>query len=182
MIITLILILFALAALVFFVLRGFGPSRLTTSQAGLNANIQAVDLEAFRNLIDPEEEDFLRLNLPTREFRGIQRARLRAAIDYLAAVSHNAALLLQMGLSARRSADPQIAETAQNLVDNALRLRLFSALAICKLCLRIAFPSAVVQPVGIAELYQLMTERASQLGRLQYPVMARSSRGLFKST
>ena len=168
MIITILLILFALAALLFFVLRGFRPSRLTTSQAGLEANIHAVDLEAFRNLIDPEEEEFLRFHLPPREFRGIQRQRLRAAIDYLAAVSHNAAFLLHLGLSARRSADPRVVETAQNLVDNALRLRLFSALAICKLCLRIAFPSAVLQPGGIAELYQVMTERAAQLGRLHY--------------
>jgi hypothetical protein len=168
MIITLILILLALAALVFFVLRGFGPSRPVTDQAELNGNIRAVDLEAFRNLIDPEEEEFLRGNLPAGEFRAIQRQRLRAAIDYLAAVSHNAALLLHLGLSARRSADPRIAETAQNLVDNALRLRLYSALAICKLCVRVAFPSAVLQPAGVAELYQVMTEWAAQLGRLQY--------------
>ena len=165
MIITLILILLALAALVFFVLRGFGPSRPVTDQAELNDNIRTVDLEAFRNLIDPEEEEFLRLHLPADEFRAIQRQRLRAAIDYLAAVSHNAALLLHLGLSARRSSDPRIAETAQNLVDNALRLRLYSALAICKIGLRIA----VLQPAGIAERYQLMTEGAAQLGRLRSP-------------
>jgi hypothetical protein len=169
MIITLILILLALAALVFFVLRGFVPSRPVTDQAELNDNIRTVDLEAFRNLIDPEEEEFLRLHLPADEFRAIQRQRLRAAIDYLAAVSYNAALLLHLGLSARRSADPRIAETAQNLVDNALRLRLYSALAICKIGLRIAFPSAVLQPAGIAERYQLMTEGAAQLGRLRSP-------------
>ena len=168
MIITLILLLLALAALAFFVLRGFGSSRLPVDQAELNGNIRAVDLEAFRNLIDPEEEEFLRGNLPPGEFRAIQRQRLRAAIDYLAAVSYNAALLLQLGLSARRSADSRIAETAQNLVDNAVRLRLFSALAIGKLCLRIVLPSAVLQPAGVAELYQLLTERAAQLGRLQY--------------
>jgi len=168
MIITLILILLALAALVFFVVRGFGPSRLVKDQAELNANIRPVDLEAFRNLIDPGEEEFLLNNLPAGDFRAIQRERLRAAIDYLAAVSHNAALLLYLGLSARRSADPRIAEAAQNLVDNALRLRLFSALAVCKLWLRIAFPGALLQPAGVAELYQLMTERAAQLGRLQY--------------
>ncbi len=173
MIITLLLILFALSALVFFVLRGFTSSRLVTEQAELNGNIRTVDLEAFRNLIDPGEEEFLRVNLPAHEFQAIQRQRLRAAIDYLIAVSHNAALLLHLGLSARRSPDARVAETGQNLVDNALRLRLYSALAICKLGLRIAFPSAGLQPAGIAERYQLMTDGAAQLGRLRYPTMAR---------
>ena len=168
MTITLLLILFALAALVFFVLRGFGPIR-ALDQNELSKHIREVDLEAFRNLVDPDEEEFLRVNLPPNEFRAIQRQRLRAALDYVAAVSHNAALLLHLGQSARRSADARIAEAGQHLVDNALRLRLYSALAISKLCLRIAFPVAVLQPAGIAERYQQMTEGAAQLGRLQYP-------------
>jgi hypothetical protein len=168
MTITLLLILFAFVALVFFVLRGFGPGG-PLDQNELSKHTREVDLEAFRNLTDPEEEEFLRVNLPAVAFRAIQRQRLRAAIDYLAAVSHNAALLLHLGQSARRSADTRIAEAAQNLVDNALRLRLYSALAIGKLCLRIAFPGAVLQSAGIAERYQHMTEGAAQLGRLQYP-------------
>ena len=168
MIITLLLILFALAALVFFVFRGFGPSH-PPDQIELTKDIREVDVEAFRNLMDPEEEEFLRVHLPAPEFRTIQRQRLRAALDYLTAVSHNAALLLHLGQSARRSADARIALAGQQLVDNALRLRLYSALAICKLCVRIGFPAAVLQPSGIVERYQHMTEGAAQLGRLQYP-------------
>ena len=166
MTITLLLILFAFVALVFFVVRGF-PRALDQNE--LSKQIREVDLEAFRNLIDTEEEEFLRLNLPVSEFQAIQRQRLRAALDYLTAVSHNAALLLHLGQSARRSGDDRIAEAGQNLVDEALPLRLYSALAICKLCLRMAFPGAVLQPAGIAERYQQMTEGAAQLGRLQYP-------------
>jgi hypothetical protein len=169
MMITLLLILFAIAALIFFILRGFAPARPVVDQAGLNRHMRFVDLDAFRNLIDPEEEDFLRANLPPAEFRAIQRQRLRAALDYLAAVSHNSALLLHLGQSARRSSDPRVAEAGQSLTDSALRLRLFSVLAICKLCVRIAFPGAILQPAGIAERYQQMTEGAAQLGRLQYP-------------
>jgi hypothetical protein len=168
MTITLLLILFAFVALVFFVVRGFGPGG-HLDQSELSKHIREVDLEAFRNLVDAEEEEFLRLNLPAGEFRAIQRQRLRAALDYLAAVSHNSALLLHFGQSARRSADARIVEAGQNLVDEALPLRLYSALAVCKLCLRMAFPDAVLQPAGIAERYQQMTEGAAQLGRLQYP-------------
>ena len=168
MTITLLLILFAFVALVFFVVRGFGPAG-PLDQNELGKRFREVDLEAFRNLVDAEEEEFLRLSLPAAEFRAIQRQRLRAALDYLLAVSRNAALLLHLGQAARRNADARIGEAGQSLVDNALRLRLYSALAICKLCLRMAFPGAVLQPAGIAERYQQMTDGAAQLGRLQYP-------------
>jgi hypothetical protein len=169
MTITLLSILFAVVALVLFVLRSFGMGRVLMDEAKLSEQIRPVDLDAFQNLTDPEEEEFLRANLPAAEFRMIQRQRLRAAIEYVGGVSHNAALLLQLGQTARRSPDARIADTGRNLVDNALRLRLYSSLAICKLCLRIAFPGAVLQPAGIVDRYQRMTDGAAQLGRLQYP-------------
>ena len=37
--------------------------------------LRSVDLRAFRNLMDPEEEDYLRQHLPAAEFRRIQRER-----------------------------------------------------------------------------------------------------------
>lgn len=169
MTITLLSILFAVVALALFVLRSIRIGRVLMDEEELSKQIRAVDLDAFRNLTDPEEEEFLRTNLPAPEFRAIQRQRLRAAIDYVGGVSHNAALLLQLGQTARRSPDARIAEAGRRLVDNALRLRLYSVLAICKLCLRIAFPGAVLQPAGIVDRYQQMTEGAAQLGRLQYP-------------
>lgn len=169
MTITLLSILFAVVALVLFVLKGIGMGRVLIGEGELSQELRAVDLDAFQNLTDPEEEEFLRANLPAAEFRAIQRRRLRAAIDYLSGVSHNATLLLQLGQTARRSADARVAEAGRNLVDNAVRLRLYSVLATCKLCLRIVFPGTAVQPAGIVDRYQQVTEGALQLGRLQYP-------------
>jgi hypothetical protein len=169
MTITLLSILFAVVALVLFVLKSIGIGRVLMDEEELSQQIRAVDLEAFRNLTDPEEEEFLRANLPATEFRAIQRKRLRAAIDYLSGVSHNAALLLQVGQTARRSPDARIAEAGRNLVDNAVRLRLYSVLATCKLCARIVLPGTGVQPAGIVDRYQQVTEGALRLGRLQYP-------------
>jgi hypothetical protein len=169
MMVTLLLILFAGLALIFFVLRGIAATRTGSDEAALTAQMQPVDLEAFRNLADPGEEAFLRNSLSAKEFRTVQRLRLRAAIEYLAAVSHNAAMLVQLGQAARRSPDVQIAEAAQNLVDNALILRLYSALAIGKLCVRFLRPEASLQAAGILDRYQRVTEGALRLGRLQYP-------------
>jgi hypothetical protein len=169
MTITFLSILFAVVALILFVLRSIGTGRVALDEAELSEQMRTVDLEAFRNLTDPEEEGYLRASLPAPEFRKIQRQRLRAAIDYLSGVSHNAGLLLHLGQSARRSPDARIAEAGQNLVDNAVRLRLYSALAKCKLGVRIVFPGAAVQPAEIVERYQQATEGALHLGRLQSP-------------
>ncbi len=130
MTITLIFALVVLLALVFLV-------RLTKGLA-LSANvleeptehIRAVDVEAFRNLIDPGEEEYLRTNLSPAEFRRIQRERLRAAVEYVSCAAHNAAILLRLADAGRRSSNPATAEAAQKLVDNALRLRLYALHAI----------------------------------------------------
>ena len=165
----LLLILLALVTLVVsFLVSGFSV-KTPASEEELSQQIRLVDLDAFRNLTDPDEEEYLRTQLPASEFRTIERLRLRAAIDYLMGVSHNAALLLHFGQSARRSTDERVAEAARNLIDNALRLRLLSALAIAQLCIRIVFPGALLRPAGIVDRYIQMTDRAAQLGRLQYP-------------
>ncbi|MFZ0802262.1 MAG: hypothetical protein WAN70_08850, partial [Terriglobales bacterium] len=52
-------------------------------------DIRSVDLRAFRNLTDPEEEEYLRLNLPPADFRRIQRERLRAAVEYIRCAAFN---------------------------------------------------------------------------------------------
>lgn len=168
MTLAILLMLCAVVVLVLLILGTAGIGRLALDEAELSRRIQLVDLEAFQNLIDPQEENFLRAELPPAKFRSIQRERLRAAIDYLGGVSHNAALLLQLGQAARRSSDSRVAEAGQSLVDSALRLRLYSLLAVCKLVLRIVFPGATVQPAGIVDRYQQMTDGAALLGRLQY--------------
>src|SRR5215470_2712651 len=49
--------------------------------------IRSLDIEAFRNLVDPEEEAFLRARLPVAEFKKIKRERARVALAYVRALS-----------------------------------------------------------------------------------------------
>ena len=169
MIITVLIIGAAILSLIFFVFRGFGATRAPSEVSELTQQIVPVDLEAFRNLTEPSEEEFLRSNLPSAQFRTIQRERLRASIDYLGEVSHNAGILLQLGQLARRSPDEGIAAAGKRLTDNALRTRLYSMMAICKLGVRYVFPEAVLRPDEIIDRYEQVTEEAVRLGRLQYP-------------
>jgi hypothetical protein len=169
MIATIILVLVALLALLclLWLARGrtFGASALENPAE----HIRSVDIEAFRNLVDPEEEEFLRGNLPPAEFRRIQRERLRAAVEYLSCAAQNAAILLRLADAGRHSSDPATAEAAEKLVDNAIRLRLYASLAIPRLYLGMILPGAHISSVRIAESYEQVTRLVVLLGCLQYP-------------
>jgi len=166
---TVILFLLAILTLAVFLLRLPGNVRDQADESRLIQQLQPIDLDAFRNLIDPDEEQFLRANLPGPEFRAVQRERMRAAVEYVGGVSRNASILLRLGMDARRSAEPRVAEAGRHLVDNALRLRLYSLLAAGKLYSRIVLPGTTLEPVGIVNHYQEMSSWAALLGRLQHP-------------
>jgi hypothetical protein len=164
-----IVIAFAISAIVLFVWKAISRATSGYAEIDLSQQVKTVDLEAFRNLTDTAEEQFLRERLEPAAFRTIQRERLRTAIEYVGGVSHNAAVLLSLGQTARQNPDPLISEAGRNLVDEALRLRLYSTLTISKLWMRYLFPDTEFQPSGIVDRYQHVTEGAVRLGRLQYP-------------
>jgi hypothetical protein len=139
------------------------------NEADINSKINEVDLEAFQNLVSPQEELFLRENLAASDFRVVQRERLKAALDYVGALSENGALLLQLGQAAKASADPRVAEAGQHVVDNAVRLRLYALRVRARLYLKIALPTAKLEPTGVVNEYQEASNWAALLNRLQHP-------------
>jgi hypothetical protein len=169
MTITLILVVVAFLALGFLIRLTKGRSLTAAVLENPTQHMRAVDVEAFRNLVDPDEEEFLRTNLPPAEFRRIQRERLRAAVDYVSCAAQNAAILLRLADAGRRSSDPATAEAAEKLVDNAIRLRLYASLTIPRLYLGMILPGAHISPVRVAESYEQMTRLVVLLGCLQYP-------------
>jgi hypothetical protein len=131
-----------------------------------------VDIEAFRNVIDPTEDDFLRANLTAREFRAIQRKRTRAALDYIGNTTRNAGLLLRLGEAAARSADPRVAVAGRQLVESALRLRAYALLSRTQLYARILLPGARFSYGKLADNYQHLSVLASQLALMQHSTQA----------
>jgi hypothetical protein len=127
------------------------------------AHLRSVDLAAFRNLIDPSEEQFLRAHLPPSEFRRVQKERLRAAAEYVSAVAHNAAVLLRLGQAARLSADSSTVAAAENLVDTALRLRLIAMRSLVVLRLKIILRGSHVSLAAVAERYEHITGQVALL-------------------
>ena len=167
MIPTFVLIAVAILALTFFLGMLRGRASAVVDVSNLPGRIRSVDLVAFRNLVDPDEESYLREHLPRGEFRAIQRERLRAALDYVQCVAANAAVLLRVGEAARRSQDPQIATTGQDLVDTALQLRVYALLAQGRLYVGILIPGLRISPVRISDSYEHLAGALGRLGRLQ---------------
>ncbi|HXE91020.1 MAG TPA: hypothetical protein VNK82_08670 [Terriglobales bacterium] len=172
MIFSLLFVLVSLAgvAVLFRALRG--QAAAVQSLDEVESLTQPVDLEAFRNLMDPSQEAFLRERLPASEFRQVQRERLRAALEYVGRAAHNAALLVRVGEAARASADPEVARSAQDLVNRALQMRLYAQMARVQIGLLIAFPQARLSLGQVIESYTLLRERVAHLVRLQQPAYA----------
>jgi hypothetical protein len=136
---------------------------------GTAVAIRPVDIEAFRNLIDPAEENYLRRRLPPAPFRAVRRQRLLAMAAYVSVASSNATVLVRMGQSAVGSADPQVAAAALQLVNDALLLRRNTALALARIYLALAWPYSEFAAVRVVERYEQLSGAAMLLGRLQNP-------------
>jgi len=167
--ITIFLIIGMVAALlfVFYIARRSVLSGQTHDE--LSRQLAAVDLAAFRNLVDPNESRYLRDELVPAAFRAVQRRRAIAALAYVKAVAHNAALLMAMANRARSSPNPEIASAAQALVDQALQLRIRSLFLIVKLWVGIALPGLTVSGSSIIDRYQDISSGFADFSRLNRP-------------
>jgi hypothetical protein len=172
MILSFILVTVALAILLLLLYLEGGRQRSVGRMEDLAGRTRPVDIDAFRNLTDPKEDDFLRANLRPREFRAIQRERTRSALDYIRNTTHNAACLLRLGEAAARSADPRIAQAGRQLVDSALRLRAYTLLTRARMYLRLALPGTPLSYVKFADRYQRLSGLAGQLALMQHPGQA----------
>ncbi len=163
------LVIAAALALVF--IFGVTVSRSLQVSAGttLAGQILPIDVEAFRNLIDPAEDEYLRRRLPSAEFRAVRRERLLATAAYVKAAGRNAAFLVRIGQSALQATDAQTTEAARQLVNDALLLRRNAAIALMRIYIALAWPNGGLLASPILDGYQQMSGSAMLLGRLQNP-------------
>jgi len=121
------------------------------------SNLRWLDVDAFRNLVHPGEEEFLRNRLQPADFGAIQQERLAAALDYTAIAAHQVAILARMSEGSRASGDPVVKHIANKLVHEAARLRTYAFLAML-------LPGARNSLVRVAEAYEQVIQQASLLG------------------
>lgn len=137
--------------------------------ASVAGRIEPVDIEAFRNLVDPAEDEYLRRRLPAGEFRKVQRERLRAMSAYVRTAGRNATVLIQIGQAALESSDTRAAEAARQLVEQALLLRRNAGFTLIRIHLAVVWPSAGGLSPGVLGRYEQLSGSALLLSRLQNP-------------
>jgi hypothetical protein len=143
------------------------------ASTNLEAQIQLIDVVAFRNLVDPAEDEYLRRHLSPADFRVTQRSRLRARAAYVRVAGRNAALLIRMGQTAlaSNSNNAQVREAALRLVNDALLLRRNAAFVLLRIYAAKAWPHYGSASAGIIDRYERLSSSAMLLGRLCHPAV-----------
>ena len=169
MTLAIVLVIFAALSLILILRVAFSRSLQVSADRSLAGQIQPIDVAAFRNLVDAEEDAYLRRRLPSAEFRMVRRERLRAMAVYVQTASRNAAILVRMGQDALASGDAHTADAARQLVDNALLLRRNATFALLRIYVALAWPDAGRAATPVLQGYERLNGSAMLLGRLQNP-------------
>jgi hypothetical protein len=138
----------------------------------LAASLRPIDIEAFRNLIDPAEDHYLRRRLPAPQFREVRRMRLRAMAAYVEVAATNATVLVRIGEAALATGDVRLAEAAQQLVNDALLMRRNTTVVKVRIYMALAWPNSEFAAVRVVDRYERLSGAAMLLGRLQNPAVA----------
>ncbi len=171
MTLAIVLVVAAVIALIL-ILRGAVSSSVQVSaDATLAPQIQPIDVEAFRNLADSAEDDYLRRRLPASELRRVRRARLRALAVYVQVAARNAAVLVYVGQSALNSDDSRTAGAARELISDGLQLRRNAVFALIRIYVALAWPNGGFVAAPVFDGYRHLHGSAMRLGRLQNPAI-----------
>lgn len=160
------LVLLSVLGLTALLILGKGHWYARKAEAPSVSGLVPIDVDAFRNLIDEREELYLRERLPALEFRKVHCERMRAAVEYVRAAYANAGILVRIAEAARESADPQMAEAAGKLFDNAVQLRWYAVQVIPRLYIRMLLPGTSTTPRNLFDRYDIVTRQALVLGRV----------------
>jgi len=72
-----VIVIAAALALVIILRLAVSQSLQAKRSSNLAASIRPIDIEAFRNLINPDDDEYLRGRLPANRFRRVREATLR---------------------------------------------------------------------------------------------------------
>jgi hypothetical protein len=174
-----ITILIVVAVLALALMVGLALSRVLQPSPGAklpgansDAQIEPIDVAAFRNLVDPAEDEYLRRHLTPAQFRVTQRSRLRARAAYVLVARKNAAVLVRIGQTALATHDAHAQEAARQLVNDALLLRRNATVALVRVYADMVWPNRSSAAAGLIEGYERLSSSAMLLGRLRNPAVA----------
>lgn len=157
-------------------LRGFSRPR---DLADLQTRLTTLDTQAFLNLLDPEEEAFLRRELPHKAYYRVRRMRIRATIAYLTEACANARILLAYAERAMASSNPEAAARARQLATAAIKFQLLAMAARSRLIVLWLFPSGDLLADDFMQAYEQLRWGLQKIIALDSPaVSARIAAGM----
>jgi hypothetical protein len=169
MTIAIILVVAALGTLIVILTFTVSQGLQSSGRTGPATEIRPMDVAAFRNLVDPAEDDYLRRRLPASDFRLVRRERLRAMAAYVQLAKRNAEVLVRIAQNSTLAADAQTAEAARRLEDHAHLLQRNCTFAIVKIYIALAWPNSSLAAAPVLQGYEELNHSAMLLGRLQNP-------------
>jgi len=150
--------------------RGFEAEVCDPEQ--LLGRTHAVDLLAFHNLIDPDEDEYLRSQLSWFSFLRVRHARYWAAVEYVQMAARNAAILIRLGQTAQQSKEVRISEAGKQLLTLAIETRILAGMAIIQLCLALVLPFWKPSLGSVTQAYTGMRATLDRVVRWQRPELA----------
>ena len=97
-----------------------------------------VDVEVLSNVINPAQQRHLQETYGRDELLRIYQEQVALTMECLRRMSHNAALLQQVGYTQLQSGNQLIASLAQEMVDAGVHVRLYTFMALIVLQVRIS--------------------------------------------
>jgi hypothetical protein len=141
MMITIVFVLFALVAAVFFVVVARKRAPGDVSYTGLLERLEPIDVPALLNLIDPRELEFLKTNLDSAALARLERKRNQALIVYVRRIVRNTDILMMCADAASRSDVQEVSTAGADLLNLAMRTRIRALSSLALLYGARVFPS-----------------------------------------
>jgi chromosome condensin MukBEF complex kleisin-like MukF subunit len=130
------------------------------------SKVHHLDLLAFHNLNDRQDELFLRDRVSRKEFYRLKRIRIGVTWKYVRRIADNSAAVLRMAGSTRQDPDPQVIEAVAQITELATHIRVQCLIAFAKLTVEYIFPSVQLTPATLATQYESLRENVVRLGSL----------------
>jgi|SRR5215469_11280833 len=149
--------------------RGFQRPRDVTD---LQGRLTSFDTQAFLTLLDPDEEAFLRHQLPSKAYYRVRRMRIRAIIAYLTEACANARILLAYAERTMGSSNPEAAARARQLAAAAVKFQLLAVVVRSRLTLLWLFPSGDLLNGDFIKSYEQLRWGLQRIVALDSPAIS----------
>ena len=110
----------------------------------IHKSLYPVDLDLLQNLLDPEQERYIRGRLTPSQFFRFKIKQFKTANEYISRASHNSAVFAAIGRYASNSSDADTAAVGQAILEAAIRLRILVLVARVNLTLKLISPDCSI--------------------------------------